>query len=889
MQNNSNRRGLAVGAAIALIGTFFGAAPASYAVTDGQFIEIRPMSNSGLTNFGGLLTEDFAIYAELKSGGTNANADFDAASVKWQIERVSGALDVIAATSTVSGIAKGQTAVGLNGDFVSSAAAGGVTRNSTSNQILALGLLGVSSSNLAIVHADSTSAVLSAKFLGSETDGTGWAPLFLRASSTSGITSSSPNLTVKVTVWIDNITGGAATDRLDSGEWFTTQTITLNATGRLAPSLSVGSPAYGDSVVTASAALASINWSNLNGKAFMQVSASDRVFTGAGVASASPEITGNQATERAGVFSHSFTVTTPLTGSTVVSGEMRYLASGNVTDSAGIRIGNSISATVAALSVNELSVTASATANLVSVAANQLTVRPNQTHTIRVLASSGSGAASVASTVTVTFSGTALSEGTVMFSVNGGAFTSSYAGRYSVTTGTDGIGTFTIATTGFIGGNQISISAFVGGVRASEVNLLTADPVFTATADSTHYVTTPGTAVNLGFSVRDQWNQLSTRTDHFLRVTRGGTGFNYATTISHEPITAGRATVAFTPAPATATGSATVTVQSHRLLEGAYVALGTATTQVTVTVTSSAMAFAAGLAASRAATVSYFPSTVSWVTVEGNASAAGAGITVTGTDLVFRLSAAVPATTSGTFAMNAGAAGAYSFQVAALKPGTKTMTLTTGTATTTSLVVVGQGGSDQGRSITWDTTTIEAGKTRVVTGTLLDLNGNAIDTTAVGRTAGDSGTASIVVTYTGTAGIVVGTMPTETDADGKFRVSVLTSAADSGTITITAVYMPQGASTVASRQVTSVQAITVTPAAAPEVNAVIGSFNGRWAVRVENARGSVVSVKAGNRWVKFSALNNNYLFSRKSVVGRTIAVSVWVDGELQNSQTITIK
>jgi hypothetical protein len=194
-----------------------------------------------------------------------------------------------------------------------------------------------------------------------------------------------------------------------------------------------------------------------------------------------------------------------------------------------------------------------------------------------------------------------------------------------------------------------------------------------------------------------------------------------------------------------------------------------------------------------------------------------------------------------------------------------------------------------GTKISWDTTAIDAGKTKVITGTLTDVNGNPVDTTIDGRTSGDSGTASLVISYTGTAGVVVGTVPTETDADGKFRISVLTSAADSGTLTLTAVYNPQGASTVAAKKVTSVQAVAIAPAAAPEVNAVIGSFNGRWAVRVENAKGSVVSVKAGSRWVKFTSLNNNYLFSRKSVVGRTIAVSVWVDGELQNSQTITIK
>jgi hypothetical protein len=229
------------------------------------------------------------------------------------------------------------------------------------------------------------------------------------------------------------------------------------------------------------------------------------------------------------------------------------------------------------------------------------------------------------------------------------------------------------------------------------------------------------------------------------------------------------------------------------------------------------------------------------------------------------------------------------FYVTARKAGTYVLTLTAGTATTTSLIVVSPARSDAGASITWDTTSIDSGKTRVVTGTLLDLNGNPVNTAYFGSEDGDSGTASIAISFAGTAGVPVGTMPTETDADGKFRVSVLTSAADNGTMTLTAVYSPQGAATAAADKVTSVQAITVAPAAAVEPSVVIGTFNGRWAVRVENGKGSVVSVKAGSRWVKFTSLNNNYLFSRKSVVGRTIAVSVWVDGELQNSQTITIK
>jgi hypothetical protein len=316
---------------------------------------------------------------------------------------------------------------------------------------------------------------------------------------------------------------------------------------------------------------------------------------------------------------------------------------------------------------------------------------------------------------------------------------------------------------------------------------------------------------------------------------------------------------------------------------------GSNTVTTNLNVTATATAFSTGLAVSYAASVSYFPNTVSWATVTAKANLSGSAVVVTADGLIFRASQTLTTTTSGTITVRTDSSGEYTFQVASLMAGSKTITLKTGTATTTSLLVVADAASDNGSRISWDTTTIDAGKTRVITGTLTDANGNPVDTTGQGTLREDSGTASLVISYTGTAGIVVGTLPSETDADGKFRISVLTSTADSGTLTLTAVYMPQGASTVAAKRLSSVQAVTVTPAAAPEVNAVIGSFNGRWAVRVENAKGSVVSVKAGNRWVKFTSLNNNYLFSRKSVVGRTLAVSVWVDGELQNSQTITIK
>jgi len=184
-------------------------------------------------------------------------------------------------------------------------------------------------------------------------------------------------------------------------------------------------------------------------------------------------------------------------------------------------------------------------------------------------------------------------------------------------------------------------------------------------------------------------------------------------------------------------------------------------------------------------------------------------------------------------------------------------------------------------------------KDEIVTGTVVDANGNPVNTTAAGSSAGDSGTASIVVTYAGSAGIPVGSMPTETDADGKFQVSVLTSAADSGTFTLTAVYNPQGAATAAADKVSSVQSITVGAGSASsssdqKVNA--GSFKGYVAVYAKGYEGQRMSAKIGNDWVVVESLASNF----ERVVdftgaGYTIAVRIYIDRVLVDTITVTTK
>ena len=176
-------------------------------------------------------------------------------------------------------------------------------------------------------------------------------------------------------------------------------------------------------------------------------------------------------------------------------------------------------------------------------------------------------------------------------------------------------------------------------------------------------------------------------------------------------------------------------------------------------------------------------------------------------------------------------------------------------------------------------TTIVPGSTAQFRFQLLDTWSNPVKVTT---------TSKIAITYTG-PGFVTSTLPNTTDASGLISLSVLYGAKDEGAVTVTVSYDGDATASTTADNVAATALATVAEAALPEVNVVIGSFNGRWAVRTENAKGSAVSIKVGGKWYKATATSDNYLFSRKSKVGATVLVKVWVAGDLQNEQTITVK
>jgi hypothetical protein len=671
------------------------------------------------------------------------------------------------------------------------------------------------------------------------------------------------------------------------------QTVTFFNYAAVAPTVTVtkGTSANSDRSVTASAALSSsINYGQLPGKFFIKW-----VYAGQTGAQSGVEVSSNAArsitdANFATALSASYLATSSAFLVASWSASVGYARDGVIdTSDDGIldsteRADNDYlyrawGVTTAAASAQDVATTAIHTwAN-----ANQLAsgaVRPNATYTVTVGAQSASASVSGAA-ITFRFGGTSLST-TKTIAVNGGAASTGSHNSVAVTTGTNGLATVTIVAAGFDVGDHIAVTASALGVAAVGVRLQMTAPTWTITPETNDMATTPGTAVTIRATVADQWEVKSTRTDQQVWFTKSAP-FNNVDTISKVAVVSGVATATITPTPATQTGSMVVTPTLRTLNQntGLY-DLTTATvtgTDVEVFVTSATNGFRTGLAKSYSATISYGVD-YSWSPLINSAFVVvtGSSVVVSGTGLIFKDNTVLENIGENTLTLPGTSNGLVEFYVTARKAGTYTLTLTAGTATTTSLIVVSDAFPENGKNMTFDVSSMESGRAAIVTGTLVDLNGNPVDTPAD----------RIALTVTGTGATYVGSLTTQTDANGRFQVALLSGTNQTGTITITAVYSPT-ATAAAADKVTKVHTVSVVTPAAPEVNAVIGSFNGRWAVRVENAKGSVVSVKAGNRWVKFSALNNNYLFSRKSVVGRTIAVSVWVDGELQNSQTITIK
>jgi len=864
MQKVHNRKGYALGAIVALLASLFGALPASAAATNGAQIAIRPQAGP-TTNFTGLLTEDFAIEAQLVEGASSGN--WAQGKVAWQVTKVSGAYDLVIVSSET---ASGTVEIPNLGDATLSNAtpiAGSFKQFSESSVTRTL-----------TATADLNSSDVSY--------------LYVRAYSSSGIASVSPDMVLTVKVFIDN-QGGTADGIHQADEWFTTKTITLKSTGNVTTNLAMTTPLIGDSLVTVSADIDQLNVANLDGLWFVGVEGSGAAFAvGAGVYSAntvSPTLSGAVVyNTKSGVVSSSFAVAGgSITQSFTFSAKAFYDAdAGNTpTYSTGVQLGALVTKSSGVPAVASVDVSASTTVDL-SESSGVFMARVNKPVTFKIAAITNSlPIASQVMTVNITSSATGLALGSKYITVNGGAATVSWPTKMSVTAGADGYYYLTIATTNFGTSDDYYITANVGNTsNTMMVDVQSAD--YALTQPFSQYKTAKGTAAVLSYVVKDQWAQAPASADSLrIHVTKAGGTYSYTTTISTVAVTNGSAEFSFLPEPATSSGGATATVklQKYDSSLGAWTDTGDSVT-TNINVSGDADKFVSALATSYSVSISYWPSTTAWVVVSGTVDNTGSAIVVTGAGLHFSNSAGV--TYSGGITVRAAGNLAYSFGVSGQLAGTYTITLTNGSATTTSLIIVDPATSTDGAAINFNISEVVAGTTKLLVGTVVDMNGNPVDTSV--------GNATIAVSYTGDAGIPVGTIPTETDADGQFKISLLTTEKDKGTFTVTAVYLKSGASTATADKITKVHAVTVgaaaatTPSADQKVNA--GSFKGYVAVYAKGYAGQRMSAKIGNDWVVVESLASNF----ERVVdftgaGYTIAVRIYIDRVLVDTITVTTK
>ena len=830
MQTNSNRKGLALSAAFALIVSMFGYVPAAQAATDGSDIGAYPVAG---TTFAGALVSDFPVYTQLKPGSTTAL--FTASNVVYKVEKTAGTnMDVIFIAATTNLLAA-------------------TSASPISGKVIPAGSL-----------SNTASAVIPSS---------GVAPLNFKVHSTSNEASWSP-VTLKVTAWIDT-QGGVKNDTLDSDELFTTFIVTL---GTVTGALTLTQPLAGDTTVSATSTVTGVNLSNIRGTFFLAMSSSTTIYTGTAAVLVNAPQSGSAVALKGGVLSTSITVVALASG-TSVSAALRYVpttgAPGDIYD--GSLLGTVVSLGASAATITHLNSTVLKSGNSTASSTTAVPVRANQTYTVRVHALTNSVSVS-GKIVTVSLSGQALAAGSKMISVNGGAATTSYPSALSVTTGADGYASFTIATTGFAAGNVVNVDASSGNTAASKLVLTATAAAYSVVNDYDLYATTPGTPINIGYTVEDQFQVALSTGDYRIQVTKGGTGFSYATTVSEVAVVAGAATFAFTPTAITTTGSAVVsaTLQKYDTSLAAWIDGGAADGNVTVTVTSTADAMSVSPAASTSVSVSYFPSTTSYVTITGKAKNAGSSIVVSGdaSSLVFRASSTVTKTTSGAVTVRAAANGDWTLQVASLRAGAFTLSYGIGATSTTSQLIVDPAGDGSGMAISFDTTAIAAGSTATVTGTLVDANGNPVNT---------SGSATIVVTYKGSAGgagIPIGVMPTETDKNGEFSFTVLAGATDKGTATVTAVYLKAGAATTVANTLTVVATITVGGAAASADQKVnVGTFKGYVALYAKGYEGQKMSAIVAGKWIVVASLASDFeRVVRFTGAGYTITTKIYIDG-----------
>ena len=225
--------------------------------------------------------------------------------------------------------------------------------------------------------------------------------------------------------------------------------------------------------------------------------------------------------------------------------------------------------------------------------------------------------------------------------------------------------------------------------------------------------------------------------------------------------------------------------------------------------------------------------------------------------------------------------GFFAVEVYSGTAGTRTVTIATGNATAATASVVYTGTAGTAALTVTAPANVKPASTFQVKAKLADASGNIVDT-AAGR---------MKVTYTG-PGIVFGTLPTETDANGELMFSVLLGSNDTGNVVVTISYDANGdADFIDATDLNTTKTVAIGTGAASGTGKVnVGSFNGKLVVYASGLSGKTISWKVGGTWGKQVASSNYAVFNRPTPrAGVTVSVNIYVDGVLTLTKSVVTR
>ncbi len=904
MSKNLTRKGLALGAVVALGSSLFAGTPATAA----PGITLTDLNDKG--NYTMLEGESFTFLA-------SGNADWagSASTLRVHVKNVSGSAN--APTEKIGG--NDATAVNY--------ATSGATATA----------LGTAAGDTAVFAVSSMTSPF-------------------QFSLTSGAIAADTTESYEVRAWADVNNNGVIND----GEYVSpTRTVVFKDIASLTTTIAIDSPIQGATTVGADVTIPGVAIDQLTAAEFgvKFTSGTDTALkTGANVDAVTLSTDKTK-------FEADLAVDA-LVKDTAVKAQLRWKDSAVATnDSGNTAVGAAVTASVVAAKAATLTadVVRSKTARYESASGSIVTghVLRNAEFELKATAKDSSTTPKVVAGLAVevaisvptgTLSGTAGS--VVSLTVNGTTYTdetklpgaSSTVAKIKTTTDADGVAKVKISSAG-LSANDVVSAVFSAETLSSTVEVIQKEASYTSTAYITNYgtkaTTTDGVAVPVQIAIVDQFGGAPADGTFDARAIFVSSSQSPASTnasnVTAVPVVGGKATlnildngtgtganiydieyikkdsvnggygsnsavdidstfdIAIVSAADATAGSLKVYTNSG---QGTELSKNTAETAYTLDNSSNALSVAdfgnfdsryvLGTEPTQTATAAVLYGKVATASSATAASVAIAGgqVTLAGKGLLFKFTTAgskdIYATDSIT--VPADADGKYSVSVWSQKAGTQTVTITSGSAKSLVEIKFAQALATAGTSLVIDApANVLPGRTLVVTATLTDKFGNPV---AV------STNADVEATYEG-PGLLVGTMPDVFDANGKLTFRVLLGANETGSSTVTVKYdqaSDDDFTGTATGDLDLVKTATITiGAVAAKVVAGVSGGTGKFNVAVTNAAGKQVVVKvAGKFFRSFSGTAAKRTVALKAPKGKH-KVTVFVGGKLVATKTITVK